>query len=116
VRLHIDGLTVQTVGACTVAPPTGDVSITGIVPNSILAGHSDFVTITGSGFAEGMAVGFENGSGPAPTASNVQVSDDGTTITATVTVKSGGSGRGDNVWDLRVGPAVRPDAFTVIRP
>jgi hypothetical protein len=37
-----------------------------------------------------------------------------TTITATVTIKNGGSSR-DRVWDLRVGSAVLSNAFTVTR-
>ena len=69
------------------------------------------VTIKGTGFVEGLAVGFENGSGPAPIASLVQFVD-ASTITARVSVKSGGSRR-PRVWDVRVGPAVLPRGFTV---
>jgi hypothetical protein len=70
------------------------------------------VTITGSGFAAGMGVSFENGSGARPVASNVTVVDS-TTITATVTVKTGGGPRSDRVWDVRVGSEVLPNGFTV---
>jgi hypothetical protein len=71
------------------------------------------VTVKGSGFTAGMAVSFENGSGPRPVVSNTTFVD-GTTYTATVTIKSGGGGR-DRIWDLRVGSGVLADAFTVAR-
>ncbi len=76
-------------------------TIDSIDPNTMQAGTSVDVTITGAGFVDGASVTFENGSGPAPEASNVVVSADGTTITATVTAKSGGPPR-DRVWDVRV--------------
>ncbi|MGH7301746.1 MAG: lysyl oxidase family protein [Candidatus Rokuibacteriota bacterium] len=100
----------------TVLDPTGcnpAATVTGIQPNTAERGTVTAVTITGSGFAPGMQVSFENGSGPRPTASNLFVHD-ATTITANVTVKTKGGGKGDAVWDVRVGPAVRPDAFTVV--
>jgi hypothetical protein len=90
------------------------VTVTGITPNSLRAGSSGPVVIAGSGFAPGTKVSFENGSGKTPTASNVLVKSDGTSITATVTVSNGGSSA-DPVWDLRVGPVLIPNAFTVIR-
>jgi hypothetical protein len=107
VRLHISvsNRTVQSLGACS------SVTLSSISPNRIAPGGAIDVTITGTGFAPGMAVGFENGSGPAPVVSDiVYVSD--TTIRAFVTVKSGG-GKRARVWDLRVGPGVLPRAFTV---
>ena len=106
VRLHINptARTVQAVGTC------GAVTIDSISPNTARPGTSVTVTIRGSGFAQGMAVGFENGSGPAPVASNVVLSS--TTITATVTVKSGG-GKQARVWDVRVGSGVLFRSFTV---
>jgi hypothetical protein len=58
-------------------------------------------------------VGFENGSGPAPVASNVAVLDS-STITPTVTVKSGGNAS-DRIWDLRVGSAVLSNAVEVLK-
>jgi hypothetical protein len=66
-------------------------------------------------------VSFENGSGPRPTASNVTVVDatcedssvERCTITANVTVKSGG-GKGDRVWDVRVGSGVLVNGFEVL--
>ena len=61
------------------------------------------VTISGSGFTPGLAVGFENGSGPAPVASNVDV-EDATTISLTVTIGKGGP-RKERLWDVPVGSA-----------
>jgi Lysyl oxidase len=87
--------------------------VTRIEPNMTHRGTVTAVTITGSGFAPGMQVSFESGSGPRPTASNIVVHD-ATTITANVTVKSKGGAKGEPVWDVRVGSAVLPDAFTVL--
>ncbi len=84
----------------TVNEPSAGVSVTGIDPNSMQAGTTIDVTITGSGFEAGADVTFENGSGPTPSASNIVVVD-ASTITATVTAKSGGPPR-DRVWDVRV--------------
>ena len=107
VRLHINPVarTVQALGLC------GAVTVTSISPNTVQPGKSVNVTITGAGFAQGMAVGFENGSGPAPVASNVVVVNS-TTITATVSAKNGG-GKQARVWDVRVGAGTLFRAFTV---
>ena len=107
VRLHINptARTVQTLGTC------GSVILESITPATIKPGGSIDVVITGSGFTAGLAVGFENGSGPAPVVSNVVVSD-ANTIRAKVTVKNGG-GKQTRYWDLRVGSALRLRAFTV---
>ncbi len=93
--------------------PSAGVTVDSITPNSMSAGSTTDVTISGSGFAAGADVTFENGSGPAPEASNVVVTDvDGDevldTITATVTAKSGGPPR-KRVWDVRV---TNPDGST----
>jgi hypothetical protein len=92
------------------------VTVTGIDPNTMQAGTTVDVTITGSGFVVGAEVTFENGQGPAPTVSNIVVVD-ANTITATVTAKSGGPPR-DRVWDVRVtnpdgSSGVLIDGFTV---
>jgi hypothetical protein len=79
---------------------TDPVIVTGISQGFLAAGSSIEVTITGSGFASGATLGFENGSGPAPSASDVNVAVDGT-ITATITAKAGGPRR-NRVWDVRV--------------
>ena len=106
IRLHINptARTVQTLGIC------GAIEVLSITPNSTQPGTAVNVTITGTGFSSGIAVGFENGSGPAPTISNVKVVNS-TTITATVTVKKGG--KQGRVWDLRVGSGVLFRAFTI---
>jgi subtilisin len=84
----------------TVTEETAQLAVTSIDPSSMQAGTTVDVTITGSGFVDGADVAFENGSGPAPEASNINVSD-ATTITAVVTAKSGGPPR-NRVWDVRV--------------
>jgi len=81
-----------------------EVAVTDISPATVQAGWTGDVTITGSGFVSGADVTFENGIGPAPTASNIQVVD-GNTIMATVSTKSGGPPR-NRVWDVR---ATNPD-------
>lgn len=107
VRLHINpaARTVQAVGTC------GSVAIDSITPNTIKPGSSIEVTINGEGFTPGLAVGFENGTGPAPVVSNV-VWVDANTLRAQVTIKNGG-GKQTRYWDLRVGPALRYRVFTV---
>ena len=102
------GRTVTSLGTC------GGVSISSMTPTSLKQGTSIQVTITGSGFAAGMAVGFENGSGPAPSASNVIV-DSPTQIRATVSLNKNGGGKAPRIWDLRVGSAVLPRALTITK-
>jgi hypothetical protein len=111
VRLNIDvaARTVGRVGECT----QGGVTISAISPtwgyqNSIIQN----VMISGSGFTPSLAVGFENGSGPAPVASNVQVLSP-TSISMTVTIGKGGP-RKERLWDVRVGSAVLQRGFKVM--
>ncbi len=110
-RIDVASSTVEPIGT-SCDGPDGEVIVSAIVPSAAPKGDVASVTITGSGFAPGMAVKFENGSGPRPTVSNVTVVDP-STLTATVTLKSGGGGR-DAVWDVRVGSGVLADAFTVL--
>ena len=105
--------TVQTLGACGTTSGSG-VTISSISPNSALAGSFVDAQISGTNFTPGIAVGFEGGSGPAPTVSNITVLNTNT-ISVTITVKSGGKPGNDPVWDLRVGSAIKPNAFTVLR-
>jgi hypothetical protein len=107
--INVAARTVQVAGACGTS---GTPSITSITPSSIFAGSTIEVTISGANFFPGIAVGFENGSRPAPVASNINVLDSNT-IKATVYVRANGRGP-DYVWDLRVGSAVKADAFTVV--
>ena len=93
-----------------------EITVTNIHLNAMQAGTTIDVTISGSGFASGADVTFENGAGPAPTASNIVV-DGANTITAMVTARSGGPPR-KRVWDLRVtnpdgASGVLVDGFTV---
>ncbi|MCH7635669.1 MAG: S8 family serine peptidase, partial [Proteobacteria bacterium] len=76
------------------APTVGEIS-----PATIAAGSTVGATITGSGFVAGATVSFANGSGPAPSAAVNSVSD--STISVTVTIKSGGPRR-NRVWDVVV--------------
>jgi hypothetical protein len=109
IRLNVSSRSVQNLGSCT---SQGSVVVTSITPNYAYQGTvTTNVQIAGSGFANGMAVGFENGSGPAPIVSDVQYIDPNT-ISLTVTVKSSGP-RQERSWDVRVGPAVLPKGFTV---
>ena len=109
VRLSVSARTVQNLGSCT---SQGNVTITSISPNFGFQGTvTTNVKITGSGFVNGMAVGFENGSGPAPIPSEIQVVD-ANNISLTVTIKSNGPRR-ERLWDVRVGSAILPKGFTV---
>jgi hypothetical protein len=111
-RINVNNSTVTVLNSAGCdAAGGGEVVVSNIQPSSGSRGSVVPVTITGSGFAAGMQVSFENGSGPRPTATNVTVVD-ANTITANVTVKSGGGGR-DRVWDVRVGSGVLPDGFAV---
>lgn len=100
----------------SVSSSTTTLSVDAIDPSSVSAGSSVDVTITGSGFEGGADVALENGSGPAPSVSNVTVVD-ATEITATISAKSGGPKR-DRPWDVRVtnpdgSSDVLVDGFTV---
>jgi hypothetical protein len=113
VQISVTNHTVASVGPC--GTTTGDpATITSIAPSTGWVGTSFQVEIIGTNFTTGIAVGFENGSGPAPVASDIIVHDS-TRITAVVTVKNGGNPNGDGYWDLRVGPAVKLNAFQVLR-
>ena len=112
-RINVSNSTVSVLNpnGCDAPAPGGDVVVAGIEPSSASRGSVTAVTITGSGFVQGMQVSFENGSGQRPIATSVNVLD-ANTITANVTVKSGGAGR-DRVWDVRVGSRVLPNGFSV---
>jgi lysyl oxidase/IPT/TIG domain-containing protein len=114
VRIDVEHSTVAVLDSTGCSTTPSDVVITSIEPSSGGAGTTETVTIKGSGFAAGMNVSFENGSGPTPTAKNVTVLDSNT-ITAMVTIKKGGKRGTDQVWDVRVGTGILPDGFTVQR-
>jgi hypothetical protein len=91
----------------TLVDASGNCStVLSVSPNTVTAGTSVQVTVTGYGFTTGMPVTFENGTGPRPTASNVQLATDTEsqdTITMTVTVPYKKQLGRDPVWDLRAG-------------
>lgn len=110
IRLSVSAGTVKSLGSCTAQ---GAVSITSISPNYIYLGTVvPGVTIKGSGFTSGVAVGFEGGSGPAPVPSDVTVVD-ANTITLTVSAASKSGRQRERLWDVRVGSAVLPKSFAV---
>jgi Lysyl oxidase len=112
-QISVTNHTVQDVGPC--GTTTGNpVTITSISPNQGGVGTSFQVEILGSNFTTGIAVGFENGSGPAPVASDVIVQNSGR-ITAVVTIKNGGKPGSSSYWTLRVGSAVLANAFQVLK-
>ena len=110
VRVNVASLTATVLGDC--GAPVEPVVVSAITPSSMRRGTVVAVTITGSGFAPGMQVSFEGGSGPRPTASNV-VFQNANSVTANVTVKSGGAPR-PRVWDVRVGSGLLAGGFTVL--
>ena len=120
VTLMVNDGTVNSVAVSTTAEVSevaAGVSVTNILPNSVVAGFSVDVTITGSGFQEGASVSLEGGSGPTPKVSNIKITDSNT-ITATISTKAGGPPR-ERYWDVRVtnpdaGTDVLPGNFTVI--
>jgi hypothetical protein len=91
-------------------PPAAPVQITSVSPDQGRKNDQVNVTITGSGFVEGMPVYFENGQGPQPDITVISV--DGTSIKAVVSTGKGGPKR-DLTWDLRVGSGHKSNAFTV---
>jgi hypothetical protein len=98
----------------TVLDPDGcnapAVAVSGISPSTASRGSTVRVTITGSGFAPGMPVSFENGWGPRPTISSIDYSGVPSTISATVAVKRSAK---PSAWDVRVGTGVLAGGFKV---
>jgi len=88
--------TTVTVTSGTAQPPT----ISSISPASLKAGTSGSVTITGTNFVAGATVVLQNGNGPVPSVTNVVVTSS-TSITATITVPSGGAPR-NRSFDVKV--------------
>lgn len=112
-RINVASSTVGVLDADACGASGAAVVVSSISPYSARRGSSVAMTIVGTGFAPGMGVSFENGSGKRPTASNVTVMN-GMTITATVAVPARASLR-DPVWDVRVGTGVLVNGFTVLR-
>ena len=93
----------------TYESPIAVLTITGISPASHAVCNCAFtVTVTGTGFVPGVSLSFSGGSGPSPAVSNIVVAPDGNSLTATMTLRSGGPRR-PRVWDVQ---ATNPDAST----
>jgi hypothetical protein len=90
--------------------------VTSISPNSVQLPITFVATIGGTGFGDDAQVTLDNGSGPTPTVTDVSVVDS-STITATITVKSGGPPKPRN-WDVTVtsggASATLPAGLTVL--
>jgi Bacterial Ig domain len=99
---------VATVAITVTSPPSGEVTVTSIQPNIVSrnAGVVNF-TITGTGFALGASVTFENGTGPVPRVNGVTWNSS-TQLTASVEIRRGGPRR-NRLWDVRV---TNPDGST----
>src|SRR5215510_8158943 len=111
-RIGVNSLSLNVLDSTGCSSTGSTVAVSSITPDTAPQGSITPVTIKGSNFAAGMGVSFENGSGARPVASNVTVIDS-TTITATVTVTTGGGPRSDRVWDVRVGSDVLFNGFAV---
>jgi VCBS repeat-containing protein len=98
---------IATVSLTVIAP---SISVADIQPNTMQAGTTINVTITGVSFASGANVTLESGTGPAPEATNILVSADGKSLTAAITAKSSGPPR-PRVWDVRV---TNPDGSSAV--
>jgi lysyl oxidase len=99
---------------CGSGPPGTNVTVSSITPNSGRVGELVPITITGTGFTSGLSVRFESGSGAKLTVTDVAVTSS-SEITADVTIQKQGNPRNaDTLWDLRVGDAALPNAFTVL--
>lgn len=109
-RISVTDLTVDVLNENGCSDTGGDaVAVTGIEPNVLNRDSITGVTISGSGFSDGMNVAFENGAGSRPRVNNVTVVS-ATEITAMVTI---GKKAKLQSWDLRVGPAVLAGAIIV---
>ena len=104
--LDYNGLDAEDVSVTNLDDDAPGVSVGAVAPDTMTAGTTVNVTITGSGFQSGASVTFENGSGVAPTATVTSVGPGGLTIVATVTAHKNAKAA---VWDVRV---TNPDAST----
>jgi hypothetical protein len=85
--------------------PSNPPTIDSIEPSSVPAGLRTNVIILGTGFVNGATVTLENGSGPAPSVSNVVVSDS-TTINAIIKTNRKSKA---STWDVRI---TNPDGLS----
>jgi hypothetical protein len=75
-------------------------TISGLSPNSVKRGGKVNTILSGSGFAQGIKVQFQNGEGPAPTVNGVTMMD-AETLSVSISTKSGGPAR-NLYWDVVV--------------
>ncbi len=89
---------------CTVIvsdPNIAPLAVNSMTPNPVSRAAlraTETMTISGSGFQSGATVSFANGSGPAPTTSNIQVTSS-TTISLDVSLGNGGPNKW-RYWDV----------------
>ena len=100
-----------------VEEPATALSLSSITPDVSSMPDQLQVTVSGGGLTDGAVLALSGGSGPAPVVSNTAVLD-ASTLTATVTIKSGGPNR-TRTWDVVVSlpdgqSAILPGAFRVI--
>jgi thermitase len=86
-------------------------TVASITPSSLGTNTTAGVEITGSAFAPGASLVFENGKGPAPSVSGVLVVDE-TTLTANVQIQNGGPPK-TRYWDVLV---TNPDGASATLP
>jgi len=84
-----------------VVAASASLSVSSISPSSMKRGTSVTVVVTGTGFAPGASLAFQNGEGAQPVAGSVSVAADGTSLTATVRVGTSGPKR-NRYWDVVV--------------
>ena len=102
--------------AFNLTPASAQLNILGLTPNSAQANTIVNVTMTGTGFANGATVQFEDAPGTPPQVTGIEVLNANTIVIAVSAVVDPGAVT--QVWDVRVtNPdntfAVLPDAFTV---
>jgi len=110
-----NGLDADDVSVTNLDDDGAGVTVSSIWPDSMSAGSTMDVTITGSGFVDGASVTFETGAGVASTADATWVNS--TTIEAVITAHKNAKAA---VWDVRVtnpdtSSGVLIDGFTVIK-
>ena len=96
--------------------PQGDITLTGITPDSMSVGDIAQVVVTGSGFEEDTTLTLYGGKGPPPTINKIEFVNE-QTLLVTIEVKEGGPTE-TRVWHLSAAnpngdTAILEDAFTV---
>ena len=94
--------------SATAAAPSVEVTVSAIAPSPV-SQHANivYILVTGTGFATGASIAFENGDGPAPLVNSVTFIDP-ERLWANIKLRPGGPPRNRN-WDVRV---TNPDGST----